>query len=237
MRIPRKYIIGPGDTFHKIWRCHDGQFLLQKHRDKHAYLQAIHDDYLTRCSRDDFALQQYCVMSNHVHEENQLKTSQVAFSRHMQRAHGGLGLRYNRRHERKGKVALARPKTLRIQNDGKAMRCAFYIVCNPVRAGIAKHPTDIRWKEFSSCRFYAYGEKNRYSDMLEQPEWYLRFGNSAPQRQHKYRSLLDKYQIEEGLKRDPKMSSGHFIGGPNWVLEMRRALREQLRKQDEDPPP
>jgi putative transposase len=229
MRVPRCLYVGPFTSVHKIWRCHDREFLLKDPKDKLAYLQAIHDDYLKRCSNSDFSLQAYNVMSNHVHEKTFIKASLAAFSRHMQRAHGIFGLRFNQRHKRLGKVAHDRPRTLCIENAEAEMRCTFYIDCNPVRAGLIKHPTDVRWKNFSSCGYYALGRKNRFDEMLELPDWYLALGKTARQRQRKYRSLLDRYLIEHGLKRDPKMSSGHFLGGELWKIDRTSLLGGLLK--------
>jgi putative transposase len=236
MRIPRRHILGPDSTFHKIWRCHNREFLLQDHVDKLAYLEAIHDDFIERCKREDFAIHAFCLMSNHVHEKNSIRMDLEAFSRHMQRAHGRFGLRYNKRHGRLGKVAYDRPKTIRIQDDDEDMRCTFYIDCNPVRAGLTKHPTDLLWNEFSSCRFYALGKRNRFADMIDFPDWYMRLGKNWRQRQSKYRSLLDRYLVQEGLKRDPRMTRGYFLGGEPWVLEMGKVLRGLLRQKSEGPP-
>ena len=58
-------------------------------------------------------------------------------------------------------------------------------------------------------------------------------------RQSKYRSMLDRYMVKHGLKRDPKMGSGLFIGGELWVEEMRRRLAKLLKNDESsglDPP-
>ncbi len=236
MRVPRGNVLTSGNAFHKIWRCHNREFLLQDHGEKHAYLRCIHDDYQKKCTKDDFVIFSYALMSNHCHEASQLKNSLTAFSGHMRRAHGLFGLRFNKRHQRLGKVAHDRPKTLKLEGDEDLMTLMFYIDCNPVRAGINAEPTDIRWKDFSSCRFYCFGEKNRYSNMLTLPNWYLGLGKTARQRQRKYRSLLDQYLVQEGLKRNPKMSRGHFIGGQLWTDGMKKKLAVILKKISKPPP-
>ncbi|MBN2494725.1 MAG: hypothetical protein JXR96_09065, partial [Deltaproteobacteria bacterium] len=171
----------------------------------------------------------------HGHSANEIRRSWRAYSDHMRRSHGIFGLMYNRRHDRIGKVAHDRPKTLRVEDDERLKKLMFYIDCNPVRAGITKSPTDIRWKDFSSCRFYCFGEKSAYSDMLTIPEWYKKLGKTARQRQRKYRSMLDRYMVRHGLKRDPAMSSGHFIGGELWVDEMRKRLSAALKRKAKKP--
>jgi putative transposase len=209
---------------------------MESHDEKRRYLYSIKNDYLKTCKKEDFILHGYCIMSNHVHETGRIGENLVPFSNHMRRAHGRFGLCYNKRHGRLGKVAHDRPKTKRIQDDESLMRVMFYSDCNPVRAGLIKHPTDIRWKGLSSCRFYAKGEKNPFTEMLTVPEWYLKLGKTPDQRQHRYCSLLDKYLIDAGLSRDPKMSVGYYLGGVLWVEEMRKQLRDLLRKHGKGPP-
>lgn len=164
MRVPRAHIIGPGMAFHKIWCAHNREPLLQSHKDKHAYLQALHDDYIKNCSREDFVINVYTLMSNHGHERNEIKYSLKAFSDHMRRAHGRFGLCYNKRHKRLGKVAHDRPKTIRLQDLQAQMACDLYILANPVRARLIKQPYDIQWKFYSTARYMGYGEKNNGHD-------------------------------------------------------------------------
>jgi hypothetical protein len=175
-------------------------------------------------------------MSNHVHETGQTGSRLQPLSDHMRRAHGRFGQAYNKRHGRIGKVACDRPKTLQLQDDDSLMRAMLYGDCNPVRAGLIPHPTDVRWRGLSSCRFYAFGERSPGADMLTPPEWYLRLGKTPRQRQARYRALLDQYLIDSNLKRDPRLSSGFYFGGATWVEEMRKQLRELLRRIEKGPP-
>ena len=46
--------------------------------------------------------------------------------------------------------------------------------------------------------------------------------------------MLEKYLVERGMKRDPKMSRGHFIGGVLWVDEMRKKLSKAMKKKSQD---
>lgn len=203
---------------------------MQDHGEKHRYLSYLKDDYLKRCQRTDFVIYGYCIMSNHVHENGKMGTELSNFSNHMRRAHGRFGMSYNRRHGRLGKVAHDRPRTKQIEDDEALMRCMFYSDCNPVRAGLIKHPGDIRWKGLSSCRYYTKGEKSEYSQMLTQPDWYLKLGKTSKQRQSRYSSMLDKYLEECGLKQDPRISRGYFIGGELWIGEKILQLRAQLKR-------
>lgn len=203
---------------------------MQEHRDKHAYLQALRDDYVKNCSRDDFVINVYCLMSNHGHERDGIVNDLKAFSDHMRRAHGKFGLCYNKRHKRLGKVAHDRPKTIRLQDFEAQMYCDLYILANPVRAGIIKQPFDIKWKNFSTARFMAYGEQNRYTDMITLPDWYLMLGDTPEKRRRKFRRMMDEYLVGKGMKRDPRLSSGHFYGKESWLNEMQEKLRDKMHE-------
>jgi hypothetical protein len=72
--------------------------------------------------------------------------------------------------------------------------------------------------------------------MLELPGWYIRLGRTPGQRQRKFRSLVDRYLVESGMKRNPKYSRGHFIGNTSWVREKRKMLRDELKKKPTGPP-
>jgi hypothetical protein len=47
--------------------------------------------------------------------------------------------------------------------------------------------------------------------------------------------MLDKYLVKYGMKRDPTMSRGHFIGGELWVGEMRKQRYAAMKKKSNKP--
>ena len=230
MRIPRKYTLPESANIHMMWRAHNREPIMSSNSEKLAYLTAVFEDYQKNCSRQDFVRYAYTVMSNHAHHEDRLIGAHAPYSEHMRRANSRFGYGYNRRHDRLGKVAHDRPKTKVIEDDCHQQRVMLYLACNPVRAGQVKHPADISYRLFSSCRFYSQGEKNRYTDMLTPPDWYLRLGKTSKTRQARFRSILDKYLVEQGLKQDPLMFKGLYLGSDSWVATMRRQLSEAIRR-------
>jgi len=168
-------------------------------------------------------------MSNHPHLTGQIdrgESSIFSLSRIFQSANSLFGRWYNRIHERSGKVAEDRFKTLRIEDDESLRRVMCYSDANPVRAGIVKHPRDYPW---SSYRYYAYGERSSYTELLNEPGWYRELGRSARLRQQAYRRLVDIYLRSAGLLRDDAMTRGRFIGGQSFItnreIEVQQALR------------
>ena len=229
-RAPRKDSLHSGLAFHKIWRAHDRQHLLQEPAEKRAYLAEVAKDYQNKCDPKAFQLHAFCIMGNHVHEQGFLGGEQRHLSDHMRRSHGCFGLKFNKRKARLGKVAHDRPKTLVIQHDEAALRCNFYIHTNPVRANIAKTPWDLLWRTFSSCRLYTHGERNEQNRHIELPDWYLALGRTPKERQAAYRSLLMEYLREAGLVKDRHMTRGNFIGDATWRKTQRSMLNEERRK-------
>ena len=225
MRRPRSHSVVEGATVHKIWRAHNREYLLSREEDKRRYLDELHRDYLEKGLRDCFLVYAYVVMENHVHELVHISRFPEEFSDHMRRAHGRFGLKYNAVHGRLGKVAHDRPKTLRIQDERGERKVLFYILANVVKSGKSRNAGDIRFKESSAYRFYAYGERNEYSDMLSYPDWYLALGRTPKLRQRKFRSLFDRYLYDEGLIEHPELERGFLIGEPEWVKQERERYR------------
>lgn len=211
-----------------MWRCHNRERLLSSPEDKLEYLRTVRDDYMSKC-KDDFVLHCYNVMSNHVHEEGKSGDSHKPISDHMRRSHSRFAQGFNRRNGRMGSVVNDRPKTQPVENNDYLIRLQLYIDFNPVKAGITKKPDDIRFRKFSSCRFYAHGERTEFTVMLTPPDWYLALGPTPEARQHEYRSMLDRYMVEMRLKADPTDCKGLYIGSDEYKAHMRRRSREWRR--------
>jgi REP element-mobilizing transposase RayT len=213
-----------------MWRAHNREFILQDHREKLRYLRALRDDYMKNCNPDQFVFNGYTMMSNHAHLNGSVGENHIPFSDHMRRAHSRFGLAFNKRHKRLGKVAHDRPKVKASQDEAYAIEVMLYDLFNPVRAKLIPTPTHVKWRQFSTARYLAFGEKNEFTCMITLPDWYLRLGKTATRRQRKFRQMLDQYAVEKGLRRDPKRVRGNFVGGDLWVQAMRRQVGEWIRE-------
>ena len=177
-------------------------------------------------------------MGNHIHESGKVVCdndekksfdhSIKIFGDWMRNAHSRYGMYYNGKYERQGKVAYDRPQTQEVEDQYGLMRVMFYGDCNPVRAGIVKHPTKYK---YSSCRYYAYGDENEFTKYLDVPDWYKELGKTSRQRQKKYRKLLDAYMREKGMLKDrEELFDSMFIGRELWREERERILKEQIKR-------
>ncbi|MCP4599376.1 MAG: hypothetical protein GY847_02380 [Proteobacteria bacterium] len=207
MRKPRRDSISCTGIIHKMWRGHNREHVLETDLDKNAYLHHLGDTYTDKIKKI-VKWHSYCLMGNHSHEGNTitgidnqrgLKKGIKYLGNWMRNGHSRFGLEYNRQHNRQGKVAYDRPKTVEVKDESSFLKVMFYGDANPVRAGLTAHPSRYR---HSSYKFYAYGKCNEHTVNLTPPPAYIALGSTPEQRQKKYRSLCDRYLREEGLIND-----------------------------------
>ncbi len=229
MRVPRSLVLLVNTAYHLIWRMHNKEFRLWQNQNKRVYLKAVFEDMKNRVNNDEFVIYAYCIMSNHIHRMGKLLSKSDSLSDHLRRAHSSFGAKLNKCENRSGAVGEGRPMTKPIEDLVGEMNVMFYIFTNPVRAGICKDPKDVKLRKWSSCRFMAYGETTEFTEMLTLPEWYLSLGSTPKVRQAKFRSLLDAYLIENGLRRDPRMTQGLCIGSQEWADQVLQAAKNYWR--------
>ncbi len=209
---------------HQFWRCHNKEFYLLKSAMKSLYLHCILRAFRSHNSDGTLQIFAYAVMDNHFHSLMNYLDGSPRLSGFLRQAHALFGSKYNRLVKRSGKVAEGRPKTSVVENIEHLMRVHFYIEANPIRAGKCT-ARQLRHYKFSSYRFYAFGLKDEFSSMLTVPEWYLKLGSSARQRQHRYRSLFQEY-LGKAVERVDIFAS--FIGSPIFRLSASQVVLDLL---------
>jgi putative transposase len=203
MRIPRSQTIGVTGVFHKMWRGHNREHVLEGDFNKNEYLRHLGDTYQPEI-KARVEWHSYCLMGSHSHESGRCKKDESgelapalrSLGNWMRNGHSRFGAGYNRRNARQGKVAYDRPKTTEIENEQALLAVMFYGDANPVRAGMVSHPSRYRHSSYS---FYAYGKTNEHTKHLVPPPAYLALGETPSQRQSAYRSLCDAYLRDQGL--------------------------------------
>jgi len=88
----------------------------------------------------------YCLMTNHYHLL--VETPEGNLSAGMKILNGVYSQTFNRKHDRTGHLFESRYRSRLIEEDGDLLQLCRYIVLNPVRAGIAIHPTEWRWSSY-----------------------------------------------------------------------------------------
>lgn len=85
----------------------------------------------------------YCLMGNHYHLV--LHTRLPNLSALMQRLNASYSQQFNRRRSRQGQVFGGRFKALHVDRDEYLLAVRRYVDLNPVRAGLARTPSEWNW--------------------------------------------------------------------------------------------
>ena len=225
MRVPRKYVLPPESIFHFMWRCINGEFMLQPAEVKRRYLDTRFR-FLKR-ARGKVRVHSFCVMDNHGHECATLIAGSEHMSNWTRSAHSSFCRWLNIRLKRRGPVAQDRPNTVAVEDQEGLKRAMFYGDWNPVRVGICSHPSEY---PFSSHRLYAFGEVNPWTAHLTLPQWYLDLGDTPEERQALYREHCDQYYRDELLPTADDVETGYAFGSPRFTEHREKFLRGAMAR-------
>jgi len=189
----------PNALVHQYWKCHNQEMLLKHYENKALYSLYTQCALRHKSVKRKVQIHAFCYMDNHVHLLCSYQNGVKHLSNFMRYANGCFGLALNQKLKRKGKVAIERPHTPMVQDNGKHdMNVHMYIEANPIRAEIVKTPMELKKIKTSSYAFYAYGEINEFTKNLTPPTWYIKLGRSPKARQRKYRRLFVQYLDTNG---------------------------------------
>lgn len=88
----------------------------------------------------------YCLMTNHYHLL--VETPNADLSVGMQLLNGQYAQAFNRRHGYEGHLFERRFFSEVVESDWHLLEVVRYIVLNPVRAGLCRHPAEWRWSSY-----------------------------------------------------------------------------------------
>lgn len=88
----------------------------------------------------------YCLMTNHYHLV--VQTPEANLSKGMRQLNGMYTQACNRRQRQTGHLFQGRFKGILVDKDSYLLELARYVVLNPVRAGMVKHPEKYPWSSY-----------------------------------------------------------------------------------------
>jgi len=224
-------IIVPNLFFHILNRGNNRQTVF---RDKDDFLFFI--QLLKRYKKElKFRLYHFCLMPNHTHFIIE-PTIEGSLSKIMLRLTLAYTWYFNKKYNAVGHVWQGRYKSSLLDRENYFLWCGLYIELNPVRAGLAGRPEEWQW---SSYRFYAFGDNNRLIDgLIDFDPYYLELGDDPLERQKRYQEEIGGTR-EEFLGNIRKQLDEGVYGRLEFVREMKekfkiKSLRSSGRPKKEE---
>ena len=216
-RLPRFGI--PDQPQHVIVRGNNRSEISRAEADYRFYLEKLQ----LACAKHACTIHGYVLMTNHVHllitphEEAGLgKTLQMLGRYYVQY--------YNYSYQRTGTLWEGRYRATLIDSEAYLLTCMRYIELNPVRAGMAAHPSEYPW---SSYRYNALGQPdNLVTPHLE----YRRLGKTDEERQAAYQQLFKNRLSENGLAEIREATNKAWVLGNE---RFKRRIQKQLERRVE----
>jgi putative transposase len=182
-----------GALYHVTARGNNRSVIFKDDSDKLILL-----DKLKSC-KDIFNLSchAYCIMDNHYHIL--IETPDANLSESIHRLNSLYAQYFNKRYDHAGHVFQGRFHAILVERESYLLELCRYIVLNPVRAGIVRHPADYRWSSFNTIM------GNAGSGAFLTIDWTLAQFDSDPSIARK--NYLDF--VMDGISADSPMNNVH----------------------------
>src|ERR1700690_3964598 len=156
----------------------------------------------------------WVLMDNHYHLL--LETPEANLSSAMKHLNAIYTQKFNKKHHRSGHLFQGRFKAIVVEKDTYLKELCRYVVLNPVRARMVKHPRDWKWSSYRGTVGQEKPEKWMETD------WILgQFWNNKKQAQWAYRQfVLEGKGIEESPWDDLHLRV--YLGGKEFLDKVHR---------------
>ena len=205
----------PGAIYHITSRGNARLPVFEEDHDRRRFLVILKEVV----KRYNWLCHAYCLMENHYHLL--VETVDGNLSRGMRHLNGVYTQTFNRRHNRVGHVFQGRFKSVLVEQDSYLLELCRYVVLNPVRAGIVKHPGTYKWSS------YKYTSGLVKAPPFLKVEWILscQFGRRPREAQQEYRRF-----VQAGV-RGPcpweELKAQCILGSKEFIEKLKPALKDK----------
>ena len=206
-----------GALYHVTSRGDRQEAIFDDDQDRRAFLNILGEVV----SRFHWRCHAYCLMGNHYHL--MIETPEANLTKGMRHLNGVFTQWSNRRHKRSGHLFQGRYKAILVDRDSYFLELARYIVLNPVRAAMIKHP-----------RLWAWSSYGATVGTSPTPVWVAtdgllaEFGKRRTVARQKYQQFIAEGMSAESIWKDLKGQI--YLGDDEFVERMQSKLAER----DED---
>ena len=203
-----------GALYHVTSRGDRQEAIFDDDQDRRAFLNilgAVVSRYRWRCHA-------YCLMGNHYHL--MIETPQANLTKGMRQLNGVFTQGSNRRHRRCGHLFQGRYKAIVVERESYFLELARYIVLNPVRAVMVKHPRQWMWSSYGAMI-----GKSAPPAWLTTDSLLIEFGKRRAGARRKYQEFVAEGMGGETIWKDLKGQI--YLGDDDFVEQMRKRLGER----------
>ena len=161
----------------------------------------------------------YCLMPNHYHLL--IETPHANLSRGMRHVNGVYTQWVNRQNKRTGHIFQGRFKSILVEKESHLLEVARYVVLNPVRAKIVRHPRQWKWSSYRATA----GEVT--PPPFLNTEWLLAQLDRQAERAYSVYRRFVKEGV--GLSLWDDLRSGILLGTDSFVEQIVPLLSHQLK--------
>jgi REP element-mobilizing transposase RayT len=204
----------PGAHYHVTSRGDRQEAIFDDDQDRAAFLSVLAEVI----SRFRWRCHAYCLMENHYHL--MIETPEGNLTKGMRQLNGVFTQRSNRRHKRSGHLFQGRYKAILVDRDSYFLELARYIVLNPVRAAMVKHPRQWAWSSYRATIGAAVAPVWLTTDDL-----LAEFGKRRAEARRKYQEFIADGIGKESIWKDLKRQI--YLGDDDFVEQMRGKLRDR----------
>lgn len=210
----------PGALYHVVSRGNGHQPIFTDKIDYQGFLSWI-KEALELHNLNVFA---FCLMGNHYHLL--VETPDANLAQAMRDINGNYTQWFNARHKTVGHLFQGRYKSFVIEKEIYLLEVARYIVLNPVRAGLVKHPRQYRWSSYRPT-----AETNQTWSWLN-TNWLIDiFDNDKQTAQKEYRKfIMNGFDAENPHNH---AANGYLLGSPqfiHWIWETQTNGFEEIKE-------
>lgn len=188
-----------GAMYHVIARGNAKQKIFLNDHDRQEFLRWL--GYVQKMY--NLVIYAYCLMGNHYHLL--VETPDANLSKAMRDLNGNYSQGFNKRHKRVGHLLQGRYKAFVVEKHSYLLELIRYIILNPIRACLVKHPRDWKWSSYGATAGHVKAPEWLYVD-----ETLSLFSKNRQTAQREYRQF-----VKDGIGgEDPhdKVSHGFILG-------------------------
>jgi len=158
-------------------------------------------------------------MDNHYHLL--IETLDPTLSLGMRQLNGVYTQSFNRTHDRVGHIFQGRYKSILVEKGPHLLELCRYIVLNPVKAGLLKHPEQWKWSSYRAT-----AGQSKPADFLT-TGWILRqFSRQKAEAESRYVDfVIDGMTMK--FESPWQQLKGHIFGSSRFVAKMQEQLGEK----------